>query len=141
MAQLSKIGIRGTLKSYESAAGYAVFGKGDFTLIAAQDRSMDTPDPESLFSVIYSTNAGSNYGRWSDPKVDELAERALKEPSRDKRKQLYWELQRHIFAGAPAAVPVAWVEGWFFRDKKVMGTSRRSRPTTTTPFMKVWLRE
>src|SRR5439155_273864 len=48
LAQLRKIGIRGALKSYESAAGYAVFGKGDFTLIAAQDRSMDTPDPESL---------------------------------------------------------------------------------------------
>ena len=65
LAQLRRVGIRGTLKSYESAAGYAVFGKGDFALIAAQDRSMDTPDPESLFSVIYYTNAGSNYGRHS----------------------------------------------------------------------------
>jgi len=107
MAQLSKIGIRGTLKSYESAAGYSVFGKGDFTLIAAQDRSMDTPDPESLFSVIYSTNAGSNYGRWSDPKVDELAE----------------------------------LEGWFFRDKKVMGYKPALTTYDNNTFMKVWLRE
>ncbi len=98
LAQLRKAGIRGTLKSHESAAGYAVFGKGDFALIAAQDRAMDTPDPESLFSVVYSTNAGSNYGRYSDPKVDDLAERALRETSHDKRKQLYWELQRHILA-------------------------------------------
>jgi len=141
LAQLRKVGIRASLKSYESAAGYAAFGKGDFTLIAAQDRSMDTPDPESLFSVIYSTNAGSNYGRWSDPKVDELAERALKEPSRDKRKQLYWELQRHIFAGAPAAVPVAWVEGWFFRDRKVMGYKPALTTYDNNTFMKVWLRE
>src|SRR5207248_1218608 len=121
LAQLRRVGIRGTLKSYESAAGYAVFGKGEFTMIAAQDRSMDTPDPESLFSVVYSTNAGSNYGRWADPKVDDLAGRALRESSRNKRKQLYWELQRHILASPTAAVPIAWVEGWFFVDKKVRG--------------------
>jgi len=102
---------------------------------------MDTPDPESLFSVIYSTNAGSNYGRWSDPKVDELAERALKASSRDTRKQLYWELQRHVFASAPASVPVAWVEGWFFRDKKVMGYKPALTTYDNNTFMKVWLRE
>ena len=91
--------------------------------------------------MIYSTNAGSNYGRWSDPKVDELAERALKASSRDKRKQLYWELQRHVFASAPASVPVAWVEGWFFRDKKVMGYKPALTTYDNNTFMKVWLRE
>ena len=40
-AQLRRIGIRGTLKTHESAAGYAAFGKGDFTLITSQDRAMD----------------------------------------------------------------------------------------------------
>jgi peptide/nickel transport system substrate-binding protein len=141
LSQLRKAGIRGTLKSHESAAGYAVFGKGDFALIAAQDRSMDTPDPESLFSVIYATNAGSNYGRYSDPRVDDLAGRALRESSRDKRKQLYWELQRHILQSPTAAVPVAWVEGWFFVDKKVQGYRSALTTYDNNTFMKVWLRE
>jgi peptide/nickel transport system substrate-binding protein len=141
LAQLRKAGIRGTLKSHESAAGYAVFGKGDFALIAAQDRAMDTPDPESLFSVVYSTNAGSNYGRYSDPKVDDLAERALRETNHDKRKQLYWELQRHILASPMAAVPVGWVEGWFFVDKRVRGYKPALTTYDNNTFMKVWLRE
>jgi peptide/nickel transport system substrate-binding protein len=141
LAQLRKAGIRGTLKSHESAAGYAVFGKGDFALIAAQDRAMDTPDPESLFSVIYSTNAGSNYGRYSDPKVDDLAERALRETNHDKRKQLYWELQRYILASPMAAVPVGWVEGWFFVDKRVRGYKPALTTYDNNTFMKVWLRE
>jgi peptide/nickel transport system substrate-binding protein len=141
LAQLRKVGIRGTLKSYESAAGYAVFGKGEFTMIATQDRAMDTPDPESLFSVVYATQAGSNYGRYSDPKVDDLAERALRESSRDKRKQLYWELQRHILASPTAAVPVAWVEGWFFVDKKVRGYKPALTVYDNNTFMKVWLAE
>jgi peptide/nickel transport system substrate-binding protein len=141
LAQLRKAGIRGTLKSHESAAGYAVFGKGDFALIAAQDRAMDTPDPASLFSVVYSTSAGSNYGRYSDPRVDDLAERALRETNHDKRKQLYWELQRHILSSAPASVPVAWVEGWFFVDKRVRGYKPALTGYDNNTFMKVWLRE
>jgi peptide/nickel transport system substrate-binding protein len=139
VAQLRKIGIRSTLKTYESAAGYAVFGKGDFTLIAAQDRAMDVPDPSGLFHIVYTTEAGSNYGRYTDPRIDELADRALREPNRDRRKQLYWELQRHILKGDGAALAVGWVEGWFFKDVKV----KNYRPALTTydanTFMKVWL--
>jgi peptide/nickel transport system substrate-binding protein len=140
IAQLRKIGIRGTLKTHESAAGYAAWGKGDFTLIATQDRSMDVNDPSGVFHIAYTTEAGSNYGQASDPKVDELAERALKESNKDKRKQLYWELQRYLLSrGDHPTVAVAWVEGWFFKDKKV----RNYKPGLTTydnnTFMKVWL--
>ncbi len=141
VAQLRKIGIRGTLKSYESAAGYAVFGKGDFALIASQDRSMDTPDPESLMSVVYMSEAGSNFGRYADPKVDDLAVRALREPNREKRKQLYWELQRHILASPTSSIPIAWVEGWFFVDKKVRGYKPGLTTYDNNTFMKVWLKE
>jgi peptide/nickel transport system substrate-binding protein len=140
IAQLRKIGIRGTLRTHESAAGYASFGKGDFALIASQDRSMDVNDPSGVFHIAYTTEAGSNYGRMSDPKIDELADRALRESNRDKRKQLYWELQRYILSrGDAASIPVAWVEGWFFKDKRL----RNYKPGLTTydnnTFMKVWL--
>jgi peptide/nickel transport system substrate-binding protein len=140
IAQLRKIGIRGTLKTHESAAGYAAWGKGDFTLIATQDRSMDVNDPSAVFHIAYTTGSGSNYGRMSDPKVDELAERALKESNHDKRKQLYWELQRYLLTRADAAsIAVGWVEGWFFKDKRL----RNYKPGLTTydnnTFMKVWL--
>ncbi len=141
VAQLRKIGIRGTLKSYESAAGYAAWGKGDFTMIATQDRSMDTPDPESLFSVVYTSEAGSNYGHYSDPKADDLAVRALRETNHDKRRQLYWELQRHILASPTASVPVAWVEGWFFKDRKLMNYKPALTTYDNNTFMKVWLKE
>lgn len=94
---------------------------------------MVTSDPADTFSLIYTTPAGSNWGKWSDPKVDDLAERALKEPDRAKRRQLYHELQRHILNGPVSAVPVAWVEGFHFKDKKVRG--HRASQT----FMKVLL--
>ena len=141
VAQLRKVGIRGTLKSYESAAGYAVYGKGDFTMIATQDRAMDTTDPSNIFHIVYTTEAGSNYARYSDPKIDDLADRALRETSRDRRQQLYWELQRHILSSAPGAVSVGWVEGWFFKDKKLMNYKPAPTAYDSNTFMKVWLKE
>ena len=140
LAQLRKVGIRGTLKTYESAAGYAVFGKGDFQMIATQDRAMDGVDPGDIFHVVYGTHAGSNYAQWSDARADELIERAAKETNRDKRRQLYWELQRYILNTATAgAVPVAWVEGYYFRDKRLRGYKPALTSYDGITFMKVWL--
>jgi peptide/nickel transport system substrate-binding protein len=139
VAQLRKIGIRGTLKTYESAAGYAVFGKGDFTVIATQDRAMDISDPSGVFHIVYTTEAGSNYGRFSDPKVDELADKALRETNRDKRKQLYWELQRYLLKSDHASLAVGWVEGWFFKDKKLRGFKPGLSVYDANTFMKTWL--
>jgi peptide/nickel transport system substrate-binding protein len=139
LSQLRKIGIRGTLKTYESAAGFAVYGKGDFVFIASQDRAMVTSDPGDLFSLVYTTPAGSNWGKWSDPKVDDLTDRALKETDRNKRRALYHELQRTILTGAPSAVPIGWVEGFHFVDKKVRGYKFAPTVYDNNTMMKVWL--
>jgi peptide/nickel transport system substrate-binding protein len=140
IAQLRKVGIRGTLKTLESAAGFAAFGKGDFTIIATQDRAMDINEPSGIFHIVYTSEAGSNYGRHSDPKVDELADKALRESNRDKRKALYWELQRHILSrGDHASIAVGWVEGWFFKDKKLRGFKPGVTVYDNNTFMKVWI--
>jgi len=140
VSQLRKIGIRGTLKTLESAAGYAAFGKGDFTIIATQDRAMDISEPSAIFHIAYTSQAGSNYGQYSDPKVDDLADRALRESNRDKRKQLYWELQRYLFSrGDHASIAVGWVEGWFFKDKKLRGYKPGLTVYDNNTFMKSWI--
>jgi peptide/nickel transport system substrate-binding protein len=139
LAQLRKIGLRGTLKTYESAAGFAVYGKGDFVFIATQDRAMVTADPGDLFALVYRTGAGSNWGKWSDKKVDELTERGLKETNAEKRKQIYHELQRYLLTQDTTAVSAGWVEGWYFRDKKVRNYKISPTIYDHNTFMKVWL--
>jgi peptide/nickel transport system substrate-binding protein len=138
-AQMRKIGIRGTLKTHESAAGYAAFGKGDFAMITAQDRAMDGTDPSDPFSLIWTTQGGSNWGKWSDPKFDDLAERGLKATNKAERAKIYHEAQRHFLNGAPSAIPVGWVEGWFFTDKNVRGYKHSPSAYDNITFMKVWL--
>jgi len=43
--------------------------------------------------------------------------------------------------GAPSAIPVAWVEGWFFVDKKLRGYVPARSVYDNNTFMKVWLKE
>ena len=100
---------------------------------------MVTVDPADLFTLVYRTGAGSNWGRWSDPKVDELTERALKETEREKRKKALHELQRYILTQDTNAVPVAWVEGFHFVDKRVRGYKFAPTVYDNNTFMKVWL--
>ncbi len=139
LSQLRKIGIRGTLKTYESAAGFAVYGKGDFTFISTQDRAMTTGDPNDVFALIFTTGAGSNWGKWSDAKVDEMTERGLKETNREKRKQIYHDLQRYLLTQDTTAVSVGFVEGWFFRDKRMRNYKASPTIYDHNTFMKVWL--
>ena len=89
---------------------------------------------------MWTTEAGSNYSRWSDPKLDELAERGLRETNHEKRKQICWELQRHVLNRTDnGTLQVGWVEGWFFRDKKVHGFKPGLTSYDNNTFMKVWL--
>jgi peptide/nickel transport system substrate-binding protein len=137
--QLRKIGIRGTLKTYESAAGFAAYGRGDFVLIAAQDTAMVLTDPSDPMTLLYTTKAGRNWGKWSDTKVDELAEQGLRETDREKRKRIYWELQRYLLSQDAPAVAVAWLEGWYFLDKRVQNYRPALTVYDNNTFMKVWL--
>jgi len=139
VAQLRKIGIRATLKSYEGAAGASLYGKGDFTLIPTQDSGMVTNDPSDVFGLLFQTGAGRNYGKWSDPQVDALIEQGIREQSHDKRRQVYHQLQRYLYSQDTPGVVVGWLEGWFFHEKRVHNV--RPGPTVydNNTFMKVWL--
>ena len=117
-ADLKKIGLRGTIKTYESAAGYSVYGKGDFQAIGTQDTAMFIPDPSIVFSILYVKEAGRNWVKWDDPNINQWAEEGLRETDQAKRQALYYKMQRYLLTEDNPAIVVGWVEGWFFKDKK-----------------------
>lgn len=64
----------------------------------------------------------------------------LRESNRDKRKQLYWELQRYLLAkGDHASIAVGWVEGWFFKDEKLRNYKPGLTVYDNNTFMKTWI--
>lgn len=138
-AELKKIGLRGKIKTYESAAGYGVYGKGDFQVIGTQDTAMFIPDPSIVFSILYVEKAGRNWVKWVDPKMNEWAEAALRETDQAKRRALYHKMQRYLLTEDNAAVPVGWVEGWFFNNKKLKNYRRANTVYDNNTFMNVWL--
>ena len=137
--QLRKIGIRGTIKTWEGAAGFAAYARGEYQLIAAQDHAMFLPDPSGIFSLVYVENAGRNWAKWNDPQVNKLANEGLRETNQAKRAQLYHRLQRYLMSEDTPAPVVGWIEGWFFRDKKMKNYNPANTIYDNSTFMKVWL--
>ncbi len=136
---LRRAGIRGTLKTMESAAGFAAYGRGEFTMVGTQDRALVMNDPSDPITIQFMTQSGSNWGKHSDPKIDELAERGLRELDPAKRKRVYHELQRHLLTTPHASPVLGWIDGWFFIDKKVRGYKPGSTAYDNNTFMNVWL--
>ncbi len=66
-----------------------------------QGWGMGLPDPSELTSSLIGTGAPSNYGGYSNPKIDALAKQAVGEADRAKRAALYAEIERLLLADAP----------------------------------------
>lgn len=61
-------------------------------------------DPENFMALLYSKNKtpnGPNYTHYSNPKVDELYDLAMKETDFEKRKAMYNEAQRIVMDDSP----------------------------------------
>lgn len=140
-AELAKLNIRATIKTYDSAAGYAVYRKGDFTMLGTQDTALYLPDPSAPFSILYTETASRNWGKWKDATINRLADAGLRESNKAKRIKIYREMQRYIITQDTQAVVIGWVEGWFFRDKRMMGYKPANTIYDNNTFMKVWLKK
>ncbi|MCZ6473033.1 MAG: ABC transporter substrate-binding protein [SAR324 cluster bacterium] len=138
-AQLRKLGIKPNLKTYESAAGYVAWGKGEFDLIGTQDTAMFVPDPSAPFSILFTSDAGRNWGKWVDKYVDEMAAKGLRESDQVKRRKIYHDLQRYILTQDSQTAAVGWVEGWFFTDSRVRNYNPANTVYDNNTFMTVWL--
>ena len=141
VADLKKIGLRGKIKTYESAAGYGVYGKGDFVAIGTQDTAMFVPDPSIVFSILFTKDAGRNWAKWDDAKMNSWAEAALRETDQGKRRTMYHDMQRYLLKEDSATIIVGWIEGWFFNDKKLMNYRLANTVYDNNTFMNVWLKK
>jgi peptide/nickel transport system substrate-binding protein len=117
--QLRKIGIRSTMRTMESAAGFAAYARGDFHFIGGQGTLVNSPDVHDLFAFIFQSKGSRNYSGYHDPKIDELIERGLRESDTSKRQAIYKELQRYILSQPLPQLTLGWYSGWFYVDKRV----------------------
>lgn len=139
--QLQAIGFRPTVRVFESAAGYAYYGRGEHTLIGTQDTAMVLAEPYSVYAVQFSLGGGQNFSGFQDERLEALIGQALRELDHKKRVAIFHELQRYLLTQDTPHAVVGWLEGWFFRDKRVQGYKPAPTVYDNNTFMTVWLKE
>jgi peptide/nickel transport system substrate-binding protein len=117
--QLRRIGIRGSLRTMESAAGFAAYARGDFHFIGGQGTLINSPDVHDPFSFVFHSKGSRNYSGFHDARLDELIERGLRESDLAKRQEIYRALQRYILTQPLPMLTLGWYSGWFYTDKRV----------------------
>lgn len=95
-------GIKLTAKQSEFNVFYQDEQDGKFQIDVGGFSVGNDPDPYGFLHTKAIPPAGLNYARFSDAKVDSLIELARREPDRERRKALYYQLQDRIIETVPA---------------------------------------
>jgi peptide/nickel transport system substrate-binding protein len=117
---LHAIGVALDVRTYEFATLYEDVLAGNFQLFTLQWTGGALVDPDILRRVFHSRQAppaGFNRGRFSDPDVDALLDRASASLDERERLELYQEVQRRV------ALAVPYVSLWY---KTNVAVARRS---------------
>jgi peptide/nickel transport system substrate-binding protein len=114
------IGVQADLQEIDRAVYSKELMEGTFGVTMTNRRTPQwDPDVQNRF---YVTNGGSNFGKYSNPKVDELLIAAAKEVSVDKRKALYREYDQVIFDDAHV------IHGYFPNELSVNNVKLKGLP-------------
>jgi peptide/nickel transport system substrate-binding protein len=121
---LAQVGVTIEIKQVSDAVSYdmIVAGEGQTYL---NSWYMIQPDPADLINNLYMTDAGSNQDFYSNPKVDELAVQALGEQDREKRMQLYHEIEQILMEDA-VHVPLINNISFYMHNPRIQGFYSRS---------------
>jgi peptide/nickel transport system substrate-binding protein len=93
--QLKQIYIDGELETIDTTQWYPKVSRKDFSVgMVVSENGLD--DPDAQFYESYVCGAERNYGGYCNPQLDALIDRQSREPDRDKRRQLVWEIERRL---------------------------------------------
>jgi peptide/nickel transport system substrate-binding protein len=117
--QLREVGIVLDIRSYEFATFFADVQKGAFQLYSLRWIG-GNQDPD-IFEYVFESSSvppkRANRGFYSNPHVDTLLAQARKETDQEKRKQIYFEVQRILANDLP------YINLWYF-DNVIAHTPR-----------------
>lgn len=100
--QLRQIGISVDIQSLEWGTFFSDIKKGNFQMYSLT--WVGISDPDIFHHAFHSRSAppdGANRGGYSDFEVDRLTESARREPSREKRREMYRRVQRILARDLP----------------------------------------
>jgi peptide/nickel transport system substrate-binding protein len=99
-AQLRKVGIEATPRTFEFGAFIARHEKHDYDAFVGSWRESTKVDLKSAFHSA-SREGGYNYGSYADAELDGLIDKARMEVDRDTARRLWWRAQQIIARDQP----------------------------------------
>jgi peptide/nickel transport system substrate-binding protein len=101
IGQLSKVGIKGTMKVVDRAPYVEAMRKGDYTISVRGDSERLDPD-DAYYLYFHSAEIGqNNYSRYSNKKLDALLEKGRTTWNWDDRVPIYRDVVQTIQADVP----------------------------------------
>jgi peptide/nickel transport system substrate-binding protein len=120
-SQLAEAGIEVDLRSYDWGTFFGDIKEGRFQMYSLAWVGIKTPD---IFRYIFHSESippqGANRGRFADPVVDDLIERAEQLSDTGQRADLYRELQQHLLERLPY-VPLWYEEHIAVSGERIRG--------------------
>ena len=78
---------------------FGALGKGDYEM-ALFGAGISIPDPDDVFPQLFLNDGARNWTKYEVPGVRDLFNQQQREPDPDKRRELNYEMQRLVLAGA-----------------------------------------
>ncbi len=119
--QLRQVGIQVEIQSLEWGTFFSDVKKGNFQLYGLT--WVGISDPDIYYHAFHSASAppdGANRGGYSNARIDRLTEAARREPSREKRRGMYREVQRILARDLPV-FPLWAGRNLLVRDRRLRG--------------------
>jgi len=119
--QLRRVGIHAEIQSLEWGTFFSDVKKGNFQLYGLT--WVGISDPDIYHHAFHSESAppdGANRGGYSNARVDRLTEAARREPSRERRRGMYREVQRILARDLPV-FPLWAGRNILVRDRRIRG--------------------
>ncbi|MBI2909508.1 MAG: ABC transporter substrate-binding protein [Chloroflexi bacterium] len=137
LAEVGKLGIKGELQIRVTAAFDDALGRGAFDVVVAGTATA-IDDPDLRFGENYVTGAGRNYGKYSNPKLDELFEKQSQALDVDARKKLVREMLNILLQDNPD-VPFSWDITYISHSSRLRNYKIASSPYVNSRHQEVWL--
>lgn len=93
--QLKKIFIDAELETLDSTQWYARLNRKDYTL-ALNGMGVAVDDPDGNIVENYACGSDRNYTQYCDANVDKLLSEQSREPDREKRRHIVWEIEKYL---------------------------------------------
>jgi peptide/nickel transport system substrate-binding protein len=91
--QLKTIGIKATLKVFETVAYYDMLARKEFKVIA-HSHAVSFFDPDLVFEAHYTCKGTENYPQICDPVLEDIFHKQARELDFKKRQKMVWDFQR-----------------------------------------------